>query len=528
MTDADTLPPNHIRDGNSPPDMWVQEAIYGHRFREEQKPFMLVLEALLVCLGRIRTGHAMFPGLPNDGSHEKVQSHLEIHGPLRFLAFWQIIDEDEPAPAGSSQERFEKMIAALEASYPRSEGTHRFSHLGARFGHDPDALRQAVNIIRGCEVDAGSSRRPTARFLNPQGPHLHLSELGNKLSSSPRDFLARGGEMIYLMLNRSTSRVSLEGAVKKIFFNETDPIDHIAKMLSPTENEHRTGTDIGYLPWAEMDTYNRLGEDWLAILNASSLPRSEVLAPLSSITALNLFRYFGEAGEKGFDTPLQPIPLDMSDGRLTDIRRLGRMMLTHHREGIRDVVVAYVDAELKRSAAWNNCFGNASHPDPAIRSNNGRIAIEEALKMSFKGDTGLVKTPEEWRETALGIIGKRQNNDPETILLPLGRAAGFVTSRQRVGSWFGASDRLLEALVLANVSSPMTIDDFAERLHDRYGLVIGPIEAKQRLSGMNINAASFRKNIKLFEERLAALGMAKRLSDDCAFVSNPFAYGEQA
>jgi hypothetical protein len=528
MKDADTLPPNHIRDGSSPPDMWVQEAIYGHRFREEQKPFMLVLEALLVCSGRFRARHEMFPGLPTDGSHEKVQSHLEIHGPLRFLAFWQIIDEDDSSPAGSPQDRFEKMIATLEASYPRSEGAHRFSHLGARFGHDPDALKQAVNIIRGCEVDAGSSRRPTARFLNPQGPSLHLSELGSKLSSSPRDFLARGGEMIYLMLNRSTSRKSLEGAVKRIFFDETDPIDHIAKALSPTENEHRTGTDVGYLPWAEMDTYNRLGEDWLAILSSFSLPRSEVLAPLSSITALNLFRYFGEAGRKAFDTPLQPIPLDMSDGRLTDVRQLGRMMLTHHREGIRDAVVAYVDTMLKQSVAWNNCFGDDSHPDPAIRSQNGRMAVENALRMSFKGDSGLIKTPEEWREAALFAIGKRQNNDPETILRPLGRAAGFVTSRPRVGSWFGASDRMLEALVLANVSSPVTIEDFAERLHERYGFVIGPIEAKQRLSGMNINAASFRKNMKLFEERLAALGMAKRLSDDCAFVSNPYAHGEQA
>lgn len=526
MSNGGVLPPDHIRDGGSPPDMWVQEAIYGHRFREEQKPFMLVLEALLVCLGRFRTGQEMFPGLPGDGSHERIQSQLEMHGPLRFLTFWQIIDEDKANSAGSKQERFQKMIEALEQSYPVKGVTHPFSHLGERLNHDPNALKQAVNIIRGYEVDAGSSRRPTARFLNPQGPHLHLSELGRGLSSSPRDFLARGGEMVYLMLNRSDAAPHLADEIKEKFFDDADPIDRIAQALSPSENEYRSGSDLGYLPWVKMDSYDRIGNDWLSILRTSSLPRSEIISPLASITALNSFTYFAEAGKKRFETPLHPIPLDMSDGKLADIRKLGRMMLTQHREAIRDAVTKYVNDELSKSAQWNNCIGANSHPDESHRSHNAREAIEIALRMSFKGDHGAVRTPEEWKQVALDAIGKRQNNDPETILKPLGQAAGFVTTRQRIGPWFGASDRMLEALVLANVSTPITIDDFVERLHERYGIVIGPIEAKKRFSGMNINAASFRKNINLFEERLSALGMAHRLSDDCAFVTNPFAKRE--
>ena len=49
---AITGPSSRLRDNHvnkRPIDMWVQEAIFGHRFIEEQKPFMLVLEMLNVC-----------------------------------------------------------------------------------------------------------------------------------------------------------------------------------------------------------------------------------------------------------------------------------------------------------------------------------------------------------------------------------------------------------------------------------------------------------------------------------------------
>jgi hypothetical protein len=103
-----------------------------------------------------------------------------------------------------------------------------------------------------------------------------------------------------------------------------------------------------------------------------------------------------------------------------------------------------------------------------------------------------------------------------------------VSTRRGAGTWFAGSDAFLEALVHANVTdTPVELEDFAASLFDRYGIVIGPAEAAKHLAGMSINTASYRRNFLHLEERLASLGLLKRLSDDCAFVLNPFAEIEQ-
>ena len=524
------LDPAHMRGGDKKQqmEMWIQEAMYGHRFTDEQRPFMLVLEALAICRGRWLDrdrGVEMFPGL-KDGEHERIHSYVIAQRALRFLLFYRVIDEAAGDPDAPGGPRLDRLIENLERRYP-GKSSPGFGYLRGRSGGDPDALLQAVRIVRGSEINPDNNKRAQSRFLNPQGPALHLTELNNDMSSNDRRFFARGGELVYLMLNRSRHREDLAKAIAAKLFEGDNPFDRLARLLAPEEADEKLYTEIGYLPAAWMPLYDRLAEDWLAILDRKLLPRSQVLGPLSSITALHMVRYFAEVGEARFGIPAKPIPLDMSDGALKDVQGLGKMMLTQHQEAIRQATRTFIDDTLEKDDDWRSCR-DEPHPDPAVRSDKARDAVEAAFRMAFKTDRDRQLTGEEWREEAVGLSLSRKRGNPSTVVKPLGEKGGFVSTRQRAGTWFAASDAFLEALVHANVgNTPFELEELAARLHERYGIVIGPAEAAAHLAGMSVNTASYRRNFLHLEERLAALGLLKRLSDDCAFVFNPFAEIDQ-
>jgi hypothetical protein len=64
--------------------------------------------------------------------------------------------------------------------------------------------------------------------------------------------------------------------------------------------------------------------------------------------------------------------------------------------------------------------------------------------------------------------------------------------------------------------------DFLVLLHDRYGLVIGDQQARGFIDAGSADQEDFSDNARRLEERLASLGLLKRLSDSCAYVENPF------
>jgi hypothetical protein len=59
-------------------------------------------------------------------------------------------------------------------------------------------------------------------------------------------------------------------------------------------------------------------------------------------------------------------------------------------------------------------------------------------------------------------------------------------------------------------------------LHERYGFVIGDAQAKPFVDRGVADQEAFSDNAQRLEERLASLGLLKRLSDSCAYVENPY------
>jgi hypothetical protein len=68
----------------------------------------------------------------------------------------------------------------------------------------------------------------------------------------------------------------------------------------------------------------------------------------------------------------------------------------------------------------------------------------------------------------------------------------------------------------------MELNLFLSLLWERYALIFGDREAESVLSKDEFDKKAFQANARRLEQRLASLGLLKRLSDGCAYVINPY------
>ncbi|PCH74172.1 MAG: hypothetical protein COC12_04120 [Rhodobacteraceae bacterium] len=514
MNDAnvDPLPaPENLLDGA---DMRVQESIHGHRFIQEQEPFMLVLETLAICaakpLGTIP---------PGDTTHEAFHYELPHRRKMRFLLFQdrhlEKVASDETI---HDQAKWEEWKSRVNDQYdPTRDGQDHFSYLDHVFDRRIDALVQAVRLLRSMEVDVLHNRRWTSRFLAVTGPDMICTDMRegpNRSWSGDRRFFGRGGELIYLMLNRSSKAADVGKLIQKRLLNPDDPKNAIAKALCDQVDQKASSTHIGYLPYRHNAAYDRLADDWLAILNLDRLPNGHLFEPLFRITGLNLVVYLAERActETGAKK-VEPIVLDCTNGADKQLRQTSKEHLNRHRQAAHRAVQDYVENRAAKDEGWRTAI-----------EQNDRVGAARAIQRLFgfrSNDTQLL-SPDEQLKTLIQQAKTRDKNNIYKYLLPLVKNIGLATSRQRVGTWFGVDDAMIFALVMANVTRTVELREFVALLYDRYGLIIGPVEARKAFERPPVGVQSFEANLAAFESRMTRLSLTQRLSDDCAFVTNPY------
>src|SRR5262245_55992276 len=75
------LPRPRSREDRTGPELWVDEAIWGHRLHDEQTPWLTVLEFLGVLQAEHLAGRALSEGQPNSLSY-KPQQQLRLRNLL--------------------------------------------------------------------------------------------------------------------------------------------------------------------------------------------------------------------------------------------------------------------------------------------------------------------------------------------------------------------------------------------------------------------------------------------------------------
>lgn len=261
---------------------------------------------------------------------------------------------------------------------------------------------------------------------------------------------------------------------------------------------------------AQHPAYDRLAEDWEKILRLD-LPNGHLFEPLFRITGLNLHVYLAERAQDICGAPSrEPTVVDMGKGQDKQLRELSKVHLNRHRHAANRAVRAYVETVTENDETWK----------AAVEHGDAAAALRSLFKL--KKIELPREDPQKQRDALVDDAIKRDKNNIYSYLLPLGKGIGLIDTRPRVGAWFSMSDSMLFALVMANVDGPVELREFVRRLYERYGIVIGPEEARRAFERPEVGIQSFEANLAALEQRMTHLALTRRLSDDCAFVTNPY------
>ncbi len=489
-------------------NVWIDEAIWGHRFYNDQTPWLVFLEFLCVFRARHIAGCALDESLP-EGGHEKISYSVPRSLPLRELVFNNPHLQQIEAAKRSDNEKW--------IEWSKYVGGYDFSFLKHRFDDKFSRLTHVVEYFQNTAVEPHRKRRWTSRFNFPHGPDCLYADLPKDPHGSPdRRFFARGGELLYLMLCRSGCGPDIAKLIDERLLRAQDPWNRVAKVLLLHADDGDTiYNTVGYLPCAERPEYKELAKTWKQLLRLQ-LPGAVLFDPLVRLSSLHMLIYMlRRAADVIGGEKVEPrFVLEIAAPSKTILREVSSESLQANRMSTLRAVRAYVES-ARADQRWHHAL-NARVPADAVRDFLiDRFAWKGAPEV---GDHNYIFS--ELRSYA----EKRHKQHVFKVHNEWTKQIGLTFSQRRAGTWYAPSDSLLKALVMCIVEGRRKeYHRFLEKLYERFSIVIDAPEAKKAFGGtLPIDQHAFTLNAQRLEQRLRTLGLLRRLSDDCAYVLNPF------
>jgi hypothetical protein len=506
-------PPHHNELRIAP---WIDEQIWGHRLWDSQSSWLLLMEFLTVAEACKR--------------ENRLFAEPDIYGPLEFRPAKRmylrnilfnnddLLQIDDRFPdSGSAWKHW------LEVMEERAIGvgpTRDFSYLQARF-HSFHDFARIVALLRTETIESGSNKRWTSRFIFPFGPNaIYEDQISHSTGKVGRDYVnfGRTGELLYLMLARSTARSALVGHLNRLLEPEGQ-WNSLVGLLEPKEDEVRESRGRSYLPYKSHPVYDRLAEDWLQILQLS-IPQYDKLPHLATLASLHMMLYQLHISLEWLDEkPSINMICEMVAPKRTLVRELAAESYLNNTLLPLKAIDRYID-NIRESKGWKDAL---LQPDAFVQC---RKVLQEAVRWGestddYDGDHEPTSLIADLRTTA--IAGHKQHVG--NIHRSYGRDIGLVSKRGTNKLRYAPNDNLLKTLVLANVPNRLELGEFLQTLHSRYGLVVGDRQAERVLPNQQFDKKAFQANARRLEGRLGSLGMLRRLSDGCAYVENPYRQG---
>ncbi len=492
---------------------WVDEQIWGHRLWDSGSSWLLFLEFLTVAESCYRQLTLLDEG--GDFNLSKFTPYKRMY--LRNILFnnqelYHLAEIHADSPSA-----WEEWLKVMREKAQGVSSTD-FSYLRTRF-HSFSQFTSLVGMIRSANVEGSANKRWTSRFIFPFGPNALYEDIkiGGTSGAATRDYInfGRTGELLYLMLCRSSLSAQLRPQIAGMF-NGQNPWNELLALMQPGEDEDPSLRGKSYLPYKAHPTFDKLAEDWLSIFNLA-LPGFDGWPHLVTLAALHILLYQLNIARE-WSNPSNDLYLvcEVVAPKKTLVRELSSASYSENNLLPARAVETYID-QIERSEEWQTAL---AAPGSFIRC---RQILQDKVR---------------WGEDAEDYFG---SNDPEAILAQLkvealkghkqhvanihrsyGREAGLVSKRGTNKFRYAPTDGLLKTLLLANVDKRMELNEFLNRLYERYGFVFGDREAERILESDEFDKKVFQANSRRLEQRLGSLGMLRRLSDGCAYVENPY------
>lgn len=493
------------------PEIWVDEAIWGHRLHDEQSPWLTFLEFLGVLHAEHRRGRALVEGNLNSLSYQP-QTQLR----LRNLVFNNPHIATVLAETTTDEAAWRLWLERMEAGAGGLSEPADFSYLRGRF----DTFQDFANVVRFLQssaIQGGGNKRWSSRFVFPFGPSGLYEDLNvsAKGVSTDRRFFARTGELLYLMLCRSAQAERLRQRLTDTFLAARLPYDDLVRALQGEPQYAKADRAGAYLPATSHPAFDRLAEDWLAILD-QPIPIYDAIPHLVAVSALNLILY--QQARAAEVLGVGPISLvsEIVAPRKSVVRDLSAESYQANNARPQLALEAYI-RQVEATPAWAAALGS---PDP-------RLEAADVLHKAF--DWPDPDELEDLSEPTSGLVGAlvrkavtRHVQHVGKVHATWARLIGLASRRSSRRVRYAPTDRLLKTLVVCCVPKRIEFKAFLVLLHERYGIVIGDLQARDLIAAGVADQEDFSDNARRLEERLASLGLLRRLSDSFAYVENPF------
>jgi hypothetical protein len=503
---------------------WLDEQIWGHRLWDAQGPWLVFLEFLTVADARHRDSKLLEAG----GSYPLIfrpQQRMHLRNILFNSDDVMRVAEEQPDSRTAWDIWLARMSDRAQAVPDRD-----FAYLRTRF-HEFKDFAHVVRLLRGAVVERGRNKRWSSRFVFPFGANALYEDLNvnERTDRATREYInfGRTGELLYLMLCRSARRAELLPVVMEMI-STSNRWDRLVALLQPNDPGDQATRGKSFLPYASHPAFDALAEDWLAV-SRLRLPGFDAYPHYVSLAGLHLVRYHTEVAAAW--ATWDP---DRSVGRIGS-RAMSRVQMTCEivapkKTLVRELALAsYALNDALSSRAIEQFIEQIRHSDEWQRAATGPgpfVHCRQHLKdvVSWGDDYDGPNDPEVLLSTLRSDALKGHRDHVGQFHRTFGREIGLVSRRGTTRFRYAPTDQLIRTLLFANVKRRMEFGEFLALLYDRYGLVIGEREAEQVLPSEEFDKKAFQANSRRLEQRLASMGLLRRLSDACAYVINP--YGE--
>lgn len=494
----------------SGPAFWIDEAIWGHRLHDEQSPWLIFLEFLTVLLAEHREGRALSEIELNSLSY---RPQLQLR--LRNLVFnnphvmtVRALDRPDEAAWSLWLEKMAETTGGIDKP--------DFAYLRDRFESFED-FSAVLSFLQGSAIEGSSNKRWSSKFVFPFGCHALYEDVNVKPGgsvSNDRRFFARTGELLYLMLSRSTHADALRSLLVSKFLENPAPYDRMAQALQGEPQLAKAQRAGAYLPCSRHDIFDRLAADWLAILRLP-IPAHDAIPHLVNMTGLNMVLYQLDRARELLGRDPITLVCEIVSPKKSVVRDLSADSYQHNNLLPQQAIERFV-RRVTETSEWQDALAS---DDPTF---NAIDILQREFGWPDGDDDETAAEPQAFVDALVERATVRHKQHVGKIHMTWTRAIGLSSRRSSRRVRYAPTDRLLKTLVVACVGKRLEFRDFLTLLYERYGFVIGDAQARAFIDAGTADQEDFSDNAHRLEERLASLGLLMRLSDSCAYVENPF------
>jgi hypothetical protein len=322
------------------------------------------------------------------------------------------------------------------------------------------------------------------------------------------------------MLARATKhKDQIKAALEKAFDVNSSKNKLLCSLMHSQEpdlsDSDKTGT---YLPYKNHPCYDLFAEDTHALFRLN-LPPPDTFLHLAPLLSFHIMLYQLRTAAAVLGRPDPAIVCEILAPKSTQVRKASTECLNDNELTALQAVTRFFEI---REAGDEKIQKILNEDDLSEQSTVDEY--REALKALFSiSDPIDGVSINEVRDNALKRVHKSYHDSAGDGFRSMADEAGLRSRVKARQHRYCPSDQFLRLMVLVNVHKPLKETDFLSVLHNRYGIVIGAVQAA--LPGTTdpvlFQKNEFEKNADRLLSRLVAMGLAKRMSDSFTYIINP-------